>query len=183
MDNNFRDEIIRKLPQKVFLQEYGPPPLFWWIISIATLIFLTTTCVYLFSRGMELPWIIGLLLAPFVAILTISWLLHQAFRAVHFSLGLYPHIEYVPTEQMLIIHDLRGLEALFNPTAELKVHVTAVRHFIPEKTPDDNWVVVLETIKGERFPIHSSAAKAPEAVAELIQRIQSMLFLESGNNR
>lgn len=171
----FRDEVIRRLPQKLLL--IAPTKSWFRRTLLFSPYFLLTGWILwvLHGRGLSSGIVLGMG-GIFLLVPIIFWIFFDSFLGPFvFSRGWYPFIEYLPMEKKLVIFDLTGLQSMFRPDAQTIVHLDSLRAIVISRAPGSHgWEFSLRTRKGETVRIRSTHRETRDEVQALAQSLAAI---------
>lgn len=169
-------ELLRKIPQKLFLSEREIPARLPLAIGVLTLSAGAGWCVVSSNLGWgTVASITGCgaaLLAGYASWLVISWFLVPLLKAK----GFYPLIEYVPEENKVVIFDKPGLSVWGEENAVMTVFLDSMTGVLLHQDGAD-WLTAIRLRKGDLLVIRSSARKQRSDAFELASELSAMLSL------
>lgn len=174
-----RDEIIRKLPQKLVLTPIVVPGWIrglWLLFALAMFLGTFFLCR---ERTMTFSQAAGWASLPLSSMLLIGFPAGKLFKVIAQTFQFFPCIIYDPREGRLLVHDLTGWETLINPSAKVIIDLKSLVSISVRQEPD-GWFLFLAIRKGEGVTVHSSRRGSSGDAEELARRLRIMVGFPEG---
>ena len=172
----FSDELIRRLPQRLQLTPDSllfRKKLFWLLIPGIPLFIAVAAIVTKWPYGLASEVVV---LFCIVLILHVFWLsMDRLIIPMLTAKGWLPNVEYIPSDNQMIIHDLSGMERLYNPEAEFVAYLPSIQGVLLVREPGGSWILSIQTKKGTPINIQSSRRSCLEEARTLGKSLSAML--------
>lgn len=169
-------ELLRRVPQKLFLSEREFPT---WLpagLALLTLFLAAVWCAgsvqFGWGAGASVVGSLAALLAGYAVWLVIRWFLIPLLRAR----GVYPLVEYLPEENKVVIYDRPGQSIWGEEHAIVTVFLDSMTGVVLDRETTC-WVVSIRLKKGDLLRIASSVRGERASARELASDLAAMLSL------
>lgn len=169
-------DLLRRVPQKLFLSEREYPA--WLPVGISLLTVLTAMAWCWVSKssgwgqGAAVAGSLAALTAGYATWLVIRWFLIPVLRAR----GFYPVVEYLPEENKVVISDRPGQSIWGEEHAVVTAFLDSMIGVVLLRE-GPQWMAGIRLRKGDILPISSSARTGKAEARELASDLAAMLSL------
>ncbi len=169
-------ELLRRVPQKLFLSEREYPAWLPFGLALLTLLLAAAWCAVSarsgWGAGASVFGSLSAMLTGYAVWLVVRWFLIPVLRAR----GFYPLVEYLPEEDKVVIYDRPGQSLWGEEHAIVTAFLDSMTGVVLKREAS-SWIVTIRLKKGDFLRIASSARGEREKARELASDLAAMLSI------
>lgn len=169
-------ELLRRVPQKLFLSEREYPAWLPFGLALLTLLLAAAWCAVSarsgWGAGASVFGSLSAMLTGYAVWLVVRWFLIPVLRAR----GFYPLVEYLPEEDKVVIYDRPGQSLWGKEHAIVTAFLDSMTGVVLKREAS-SWIVTIRLKKGDFLRIASSARGEREKARELASDLAAMLSI------